>query len=187
MSLRAAYQRAIAARRAFRLPGYPTLAEAGFDGAYVSPIQMTSGNLKGPLLMSKDWLDAPSAAAHSKTLKRTGYLPNIPYNQVIDRMLALLGLTRADIYITPVFHLLTPKRSSTIPQAHARASFDAVGRHEVMGRRPVALGTDSARVLSHFGIDHVTAPHPSARIGSYDMRARLIAQAVRAARTTQTA
>ena len=95
-------------------------------------------------------------------------------------MLARLGLARADIYITPIFHLLTPRRSSTIPVAHARASFDAVGRHELMGRRPVALGTDSARVLRHFGVEHIGAPHPSARIGSYDARARHIAAAVAA-------
>ncbi|WP_299043772.1 hypothetical protein [uncultured Tateyamaria sp.] len=181
MTLTAAYTRAIAARRAFALPGYPTLAQAGFDGDYVSPIQMTSGNLTGPLLMSKDWLDAPSAAAHEHQLKRTGYLPHIPYNKVIDRVLNLLNLTRADIYITPIFHLLTPKRSSAIPAAHARASFDAIGRHELLGRRPVALGTDSARVLRHFRIDHVTAPHPSARIGSYDLRAAQIAEVVQAA------
>ncbi|MEM6759263.1 MAG: hypothetical protein AAF601_07260 [Pseudomonadota bacterium] len=178
MNRAAAYLRAIAARRAFRLPGYPTLAETGYDGDYVSPIQMTSGNLTGPLLMSKDWLDAPSARAHRNVLGTTGYLPDNPFNQVIDRVLALLGLTRADIYITPIFHLLTPKRSSTIPVAHARASFDAIGRHELMGRRPVALGTDSARVLRHYSIDHVTAPHPSARIGSYDARATQIAQAI---------
>lgn len=180
MKLRAAYDRAVAARRAFALPGYPTLAQAGFDGDYVSPIQITSGNLTGPLLMSKDWLDAPSAHKHRETLRVTGYLPNNPFNQVVNRVLTLLGMCRADIYITPIFHLLTPTRSSTIPVAAARASFDAVGRFELMGRRPVALGTDSARVLEHFGVDHVKAPHPSARIGSYDARAELIAQAVRA-------
>ncbi|MFL4468628.1 hypothetical protein ACERZ8_01590 [Tateyamaria armeniaca] len=180
MTLAQTYQRAVAARRAFALPGYPTLAQAGFDGDYVSPIQMTSGNLTGPLLMSKDWLDAPSAERHRDQLQATGYLPTNPFNQVIDRVLGLLGLTRADIYITPIFHLLTPRRSSTIPVAHARASFDAVGRFELMGRRPVALGTDSARVLRHFGVHHVPAPHPSARIGSYDARAAQIAAAVRA-------
>ena len=181
MSLTAAYHRAVAARRAFRQSGYPTLAEAGFDGAYVSPIQMTSGNLTGPLLVSKDWLDAPSAARHRDELRRTGYLAGIPYNKVIDKVLALLNLTRADFYITPIFHLLTATRSSTIPISLARACFDAVGRHELLGRRPVALGTDSARVVRNFGIAHVEAPHPSARIGSYDHRAELIAQAVRAA------
>ncbi|WP_415921495.1 hypothetical protein [Tateyamaria sp. SN6-1] len=181
MNRQAAYQRAITARRTFHLPGYQTLTQAGFDGPYVSPIQLTSGNLDGPLLISKDWLDAPSAHAHRAQLERTGYLPDIPYNKVMGRVLALLGLTRADIYITPIFHLLTPKRSSTIPAAHSRASFDAIGRHELMGRRPVALGNDSAQVLRHFDVDHITAPHPSARIGSYDKRAGLIADAVRAA------
>ncbi|WP_113913228.1 hypothetical protein [Roseovarius dicentrarchi] len=176
-----AYLRAIAARRAFRLPGYPTLADLGFDGAYVSPIQIACGSLAGPLLISKDWLDAPSARAHRAHLQQHGHLPDNPFIRVIDKMLALLNLQRRDIYITPVFHLLTPKRSSTIPAAHARASFDAIGRHELMGRRPVALGTDAAQTLTHFGIDHVTAPHPSARIGSFDKRAALIAKAVETA------
>ncbi|KUF12665.1 hypothetical protein [Pseudoponticoccus marisrubri] len=172
------YRDAVARRRAFRLPGYPTLAEAGFDGDYVSPIQMSSGNLTGPMLISKDWLDAPSAARHHAQLSRTGYLPDNPFNRVIDKVLAMLGLARADIYITPVFHLLVSKRSSTIPPAHARACFKAVGQYELLGRRPVALGTDSARVLRAFGIDHVPAPHPSARIGSFDLRASRIADAV---------
>lgn len=175
------YRAAIAARRAFRLPGYPTLAEEGFDGEYVSPIQLTSGSLDGPLLISKDWLDAPSARANHARLARFGYLADNPFNAVMDRVLALLGLARRQVYITPVFHLLTPRRSSTIPPAHARASFEAVGRHELMGRRPVALGTDAARVLTHFGVAHVAAPHPSARIGSYDARAARIAEALEAA------
>ncbi|MEO1798737.1 MAG: hypothetical protein AAFR53_17295, partial [Pseudomonadota bacterium] len=113
---------AITARRAFRLPGYTTLAEAGFDGDYVSPIQLTSGNPEGPMLMSKDWLDAPSARAHHAELSRTGYLPNIPFNRVIDKALALVGLRRSDIYIAPVFCLLPPRRSHPLPAAHARAS-----------------------------------------------------------------
>ncbi|THH36039.1 hypothetical protein E4Z66_13310 [Aliishimia ponticola] len=175
------YANAISARRRFALPDYPTLADKGFDGDYVSPIQMTSGALDGPLLISKDWLDAPSVDRHRAELQQQGYLRGNPFNRVIDLTLGLLGLRRAQIYITPVFHLLTPRRSSQIPAAHARASFEAVGQYELMGRRPVALGTDSARVLRFFGIDHVTAPHPSARIGSYAARAEQIASAVEAA------
>lgn len=175
---RTAYRMAVEARRAFRLPGYPTLAEAGFDGDYVSPIQMTSGCLEGPLLISKDWLDAPSVDRHRTELRQTGYLQGNPFNRVIDKVLALLRLTRADIYITPIFHLLTAHRSSQIPAAHARASFDAVGRHELFGRQPIALGQDSARVLRHFGVAHRVAPHPSARIGSFDDRAHQIAEVI---------
>ncbi|MEL7300929.1 MAG: hypothetical protein AAFM92_11145 [Pseudomonadota bacterium] len=172
---------AITARRAFRLPGYTTLAEAGFDGDYVSPIQLTSGNPEGPMLMSKDWLDAPSAMANHAKLSRTGYLPHIPFNRVIDKALALIGLKRSDIYIAPIFCLLPPRRSHPLPAAHARASFEAVTRLELNGRRPVAAGNDSARVLRHFGVPHIATCHPSARGLSFDARAERIAEALSAA------
>lgn len=176
-----AYRRAIAARRAFRWGDYPTLADIGLDGDYVSPIQLTSGALDGPMLISKDWSDRDTAVAHLRRIRTLGYLPEIPFNRVLDRALALIGLRRDQIYISPVFQLLTPRRSSTIPAAAARASFDAVVRHEVMGRRPVALGEDAARVLRHFGVPHVATIHPSARGQSFDARAARIAAAIRAA------
>jgi len=174
----AQYARAIAARRAFALPGYATLADVGMEGAYVSPIQLTSGNLAGPMLISKDWLDAPSAQANAARLRQTGYLPEIPFNRVLDGALAQLGLTRGDVYISPIFQLLPDRRSSQIPAVHARASFQAVVRHEIMGRRPVALGQDSARTLRHFGVPHEVAPHPSAPIGTFAQKAEAIAAAI---------
>ncbi len=176
-----AFTDAIRRRRTFSLPGYRTLAEEGFDGDYVSPIQITSGNLTGPMLISKDWLDAPSARAHRAVLQEGGYLPGNPYNRVIDRVLALVGLARADIYITPVFALLTAKRSSVIPAKDRRASFEAVGQYELLGRRPIALGTDAASVLRWFGIDHIETIHPSARGLTFDDRARRVAKALEAA------
>lgn len=148
------------------------------DGDWVSPIQITSGNLDGPMLISKDWLDYPSTRANLEQLRQTGYLPHIPFNKVIDLALAQAGLTRGDIYITPVFQLLTAKRSSVIPPDHARASFDAVVRHELRGRRPIALGTDAARVLRHFSIPHITTLHPSARTGSHADKADQISKAL---------
>ncbi|MEM6305992.1 MAG: hypothetical protein AAF744_14840 [Pseudomonadota bacterium] len=178
MDLEACYRDAIARRRAFSISGYPTLADAGFDWDLVNPIHRSSGNLRGPMLISKDWLDYPSALAHRDRLQETGYLPKIPYNRVMDLALAKAGLTRAEVYISPIFHLLTPKRSSTIPVAHARASFAAVGRYELLGRRPIALGLDAARVLAQFGIAHLKAPHPSARVGNFSQRAGLIAEAL---------
>ncbi|MEM6728822.1 MAG: hypothetical protein AAF618_10000 [Pseudomonadota bacterium] len=172
------FSAAITARRAFHLPGYTTLAEAGFDGDYVSPIQLTSGNPDGPMLMSKDWLDAPSARANHAVLSRTGYLPHIPFNKVLDRALALLDLRRADIYIAPVFCLLPPRRSFPLPAAHARASFEQVTSLELNGRRPIAAGSDSARVLRHFDVPHIATCHPSARGLSFDARAEMIAEAL---------
>lgn len=175
------YREAIARRRGFALPGYVTLAEAGFDGAYVSPIQIACGSLTGPMLITKDWLDAPSAAANRALLQAQGHLGDNPFMRVIDRALALANLTRAQIYITPVFALLTAARSSVIPLRDRRASFRAVGRYELMGRRPVACGTDAAAVLRAEGVAHIETLHPSARGLSYEARAQRIATALEAA------
>lgn len=175
------YPQAITARRAFSMPGYTTYAEARFDGDYVCPIHVTSGNLTGPMFVSKDWLDGPSARAEAEVLHRLGYLPDAPFNRVMDLVLDDLGLTRGDIYITRVFKLLPDRRSAPLSAADARASWRAVTRHELLGRLPVALGSDAAGVLRHFGVPHVPAPHPSARIGTYTERARRIARAARLA------
>ena len=177
MDRAALYHYAIERRRAFRLPGYVTLTEAGCDGPWVSPIQISSGNLTGPMLISKDWFDAPSARQHRLLLLQSGYMPDMPFNVVIDRALKLAGLCRADIYITPVFKLLPPKRSHAITAKDARASFEAVTRYELLGRRPIAAGGDAIRVLQHFAIPHIPTIHPSARGMDYDTRATLLAQA----------
>nr|WP_255599291.1 hypothetical protein [Hasllibacter sp. MH4015] len=161
------------------MPGYATLAECGFDGAYVSPIQMSSGSADGPLLMSKDWLDAPTARAAPAPLRDIGYLPSMPFNKVLDAALNMAGLRRGDIYIAPVFCLLPPVRSHALPLGDALASFDAVTRHEILGRRPIALGRDAAAVLSRRGVDHIAIPHPSARGRAFADRAALIADALR--------
>jgi len=177
MDRAALYHNAIERRRAFHLPGYVTLTEAGCDGPWVSPIQISSGNLTGPMLISKDWFDAPSAQTHRLLLLQSGYMPDMPFNVVIDRALDLAGLSRSDIYITPVFKLLPPKRSHAIRSEDARASFEAVTRYELLGRRPIAAGGDAIRVLQHFGIPHIPTIHPSARGMDYDTRATLLAQA----------
>ncbi len=174
----AAYADAVARRRSFRLDGYTTLAEAGFDGPYVSPIQMSSGALNGPLLMSKDWLDAPTARLRRADLAATGYIADMPFNRVLDRALARIGMTRADIHVAPVFCLLVPERSFALPNRDALASFDAVTRFEILGRIPVALGTDSARVLRQRGVRHIETAHPSARGLSFDARAEKLASAI---------
>ena len=175
------YRDAIARRRAFALPGYVTLADVDFDGDYVSPIQITCGNLTGPMLITKDWLDAPSANANRAILERQGHLGDNPFMRVIDRALQLASLSRDQIYITPVFALLTAKRSSVIPIRDRRASFRAVGQYELMGRRPVACGTDAAAVLRSEGVDHVETLHPSARGLTFETRAQRIAKALEAA------
>ena len=181
MDRAAALHLAVENRRAFRLPGYVTYAEAGFEGDWTCPIQITSGNPTGPVLVTKDWLDAPSAQAQRKTLLALGYLPGIPFNAVLDRALCRAGLARSDIYITPVFKLMPPARSFPISARDIRASFEAITRFELVGLRPIAAGRDAIRALTAAGIDHIPVAHPSARGLDFDTRAEALAKALRLA------
>jgi hypothetical protein len=173
----------IETRRSFAAPGYTTLQQVGMDGDYVSPYQIISNSKDGPCLVAYNWLDAPSAKLHAQTLRRLGYLPGIPFNNVLDLALGFAGLTRKQIYVTQAFHLLPDGRSQTIPQRLVDQSFDAITRHEIAGRRVVALGDAAWRACNRFGIDAIPVCHPSSRNnGSYDDRARLIADAIGKAR-----
>ncbi|WP_247716909.1 uracil-DNA glycosylase family protein [Gymnodinialimonas ceratoperidinii] len=139
------------------------------------------------MIISKDWLDAPSARDHRAELRATGYLPQMPFNRVLDHALGLAGLTRSQIYISPVFCLLPPRRSFALPFRDAQASFEAVVRHEIIGRLPIAAGTDAARVLRAADITHIATPHPSARGLSFAHRAETLATALRDAQARQDA
>lgn len=130
------------------------------------------------MLITKDWFDAPSAIANKTTLKKLGFMPDIPFNRVIDLALGFVGLSRSNIYISPVFDLLTPVRSHAIPIRDRCASFLAIGQFELMGRRPVAAGSDAASVLRKPGIPHLKTLHPSARGLTFEDRARRIADAL---------
>ena len=131
----------------------------------MSPIQKLSGHPTGPVLLAKDYLDAPSLRGMRDRIAPGGYLPGNPFNRVIDRALGLAWLARTDIYITQVFAAIKPAgRSASVPVAHRRASFEAVGQHELKGRRVLALGPEAARICAEFGVPHVAvASHPSAR------------------------
>lgn len=153
----------IAARRAFQRPGYRSYADVGLDGNYVSPYQLSCGNPSGPVLISYNWLDAPTADTHRDTLARMGYLPQMLFNRVLDLALSLVKMTRNDIYLTHAFHLLPARRSATVPAADVEASFEAITRNEIAGRPVVALGRVATAACARFGIPHRAVSHPSAR------------------------
>ncbi|WP_083195053.1 hypothetical protein [Pararhodobacter sp. CCB-MM2] len=178
MDRTAAYREAIERRRQFQLAPFRTLNDAGLDGDYVSPIQIASGNLNGPMLIAKDWFDFPSAVANRELLSQLGYMPNIKFNNVLDLALNYSAYERQSVYLTQVFHLLPPTRSYSFKVADLRNSFEAVTKYELFGRRPVALGSDASAILTSFGIPHEAAPHPSSRKGTNAERARAISEAV---------
>jgi hypothetical protein len=160
------------------LPGYTSLSEVGLDGEYVSPLQIVSRSFSVPVLIAYNWFDAPSAIQNRTVLQELGYMPGIPFNVVLDKALSLCGLKRSELYMTQAFHLLPGVRSGRIPFRDVEMSFDTITRYEIAGRAVVALGTDAARVCRRFSIDHVEVPHPSARTGSYEHKAAVIAAAL---------
>lgn len=154
----------IAARRTFQLSGYLTLADVGMDGDYVTPLQIAAQSPTGPVLLAHHWLDAVSARRHQALLRELGYLPGIPFNKVVDRALALCELTRADTYMTQVFHLLPPEdRTGRVSPASLDRSFERITRHELEGRKVVALGGAAASTCRRNGIEpNQVVDHPSA-------------------------
>jgi len=157
----------IAVRRKLRVPEpfqgqWTTLVDVGFDGDWVSPIQKTSNSTTGPVFVAKHWFDAESANRHRVTLERCGYLPDIPFNRALDRVLQAVGLTRGDIYITQACHFLPrTDRRQPGPAALMRLSIEAGTRHEIEGRRVIALGGEAQRALERAGVDFIPCPHPS--------------------------
>ncbi len=171
----------IARRRQFAIPGYKTLTDVGFDGEWVTPIQKKSHSATGPVLVAHYWLDAPSVEPNRRVLEKLGYLPDIPFNQVLDRALDQVGLKRRDIYITQTFHLLPDELSPPFPSKHIDKSFDRITRHEVDGRTVIALGTVAADACRRAGIKAIDCISPSRPGKSHEYKARELAHALRSA------
>jgi hypothetical protein len=176
------YKQIIARRRELRLDGYKTLADVGFEGDWVSPYQIASRSPDGPVLVAYNWLDAPSVDKYRQVLTRLGYLPCITFNKVIDEALAMSAMRRDQLYVTQAFHLLPEKRSQSIPVRAIDASFDAVTRHELVGRRVITLGSAAVNACRRHGIKCTAVMHPSARgltgKGSRRVHAEMIARHV---------
>jgi len=174
------YQEIIDRRRALIFKPYKSLAEVGFDGHWVTPYQITSKSLDGPVLVALHWLDESSILRERPTLQNLGYLPGIRFNTVINAALARQGMRRSDIYVTQTFHLVPRNRSERISQAAIRRSFDEVTRFELVGRRVIALGDIAAGECARHSIEHVAVCHPSRRGYTNEKNATEIAEAIAA-------
>lgn len=168
----------VARRRALHLPSYRSFADVGLDDDWTTPYHLASCSPDGPVLLTYNFLDAPSAAAHHMRLARTGFLEEMPFNRVLDLALAECGMERSKLYVTHAFHMLPATRSASIASRDIDISFDCVARHEIEGRRVIALGDAAQRLCRRHGIDHAAAPHPSARGLSFAARAARLAEAL---------
>jgi hypothetical protein len=172
------YQEIVERRRALRIGNYATLADVDFDVEWVTPYQISSRSITGPVFIAYNWFDVPSVNANREVLSRLGYMPNILFNRVIDHALQIVGMSRFDVYVTQAFHLLPTKRSGKISASDVDISFDAVTRHELTDRRVISLGSDADRACCRHGIKHVAVAHPSARGRTIRDKAECLAQAI---------
>ena len=168
----------LAARRAFAPEGYATLADVGLDLDLVSPYQLSCGNPAGPVLITYNHVDAPTARADRDRIATQGYLPEMLFNRVLDRALAQLGAPRAALYVTHAFHALPASRSERIPTRLVEDSFDAITRHEIRDRPVLTLGRAAADAARRFGVPHQALPHLSARGATIDAKAATLATAL---------
>ena len=159
-------QEIIARRRAFRSPGFVTLAAVDMEGDWVSPIQKTSGSPTGPVLVGKHWLDADSVKPNRDVLAKLGYLPTIPFNRIIDEALDRCALQRSCVYITQAFHLLPEgrQRSRHVPHREMVRCVEEVTRYELESRAVIALGCEVQAALHDAGCRFIKCCHPSARL-----------------------
>lgn len=178
------YTNLVEARRQLRIDGYATYADVGLDGPWTTPYHLASCSPTGPVLLTYNYLDAPSARRHHDELRANGYLASMPFNKVLNLALEASGMTRADLYVTHAFHLLPASRSAVVPASAIDLSFDVVARHELAGRIVIALGAAAARSCRRHGIAHSTIPHLSARGTSFAQRAALLAHALQQANVT---
>ena len=180
------YRACVERRRQFSLSGYPSFADVGLEGEWTTPYHISGCSGSGPVLLSYNYLDAPSAIAHRDKLLKHGFIATMPFNRVLDMALLRLKRSRRDLYLTHTFHLLPQTRSQTIPTTAIDASFEAVARHEIGSRHVVALGKAAARVCRRHGLPHTPVTHLSARGVGFEKKAEWLAEAIRVAeqRTT---
>ena len=129
-------------------------------------------------MLTYNYLDGPSARQNPAKLLQHGYLAAMPFNRVLDLALRAAGMAREDLYVTHAFHLLPPSRSAAVRARDVDQSFDAIGRHELAGRRVIALGQAATRCCVRHGLPHASVPHLSARGLSFAERARPLAAAL---------
>lgn len=144
--------------------------------AIMLPHTKSSNSKDGPVSIAYHWTDEERIIKYRSIYERLGYLPSSRFNTVLSLALAHCNLRREDIYMTQTFHLVPRSRSEKISISAIDQSFDEVTRHEVAGRKILALGDEAfAACQRHRVANAIHVCHPSKR-GLTDLaKARLIA------------
>jgi hypothetical protein len=121
------------------------------------------------------WAEEEAIKVNRAILKQHGYLPAMQFNKVVTLALGLRALTREQIYVTQVFHLVPRTRSQRIEPQSLDLSFSQVTVHELQGRKVLALGSEATRYCRKYSVPHEPVCHPSSRGHSHAAKADLIA------------
>ncbi|MDE0968953.1 MAG: hypothetical protein OSA51_06055 [Octadecabacter sp.] len=109
------------------------------------------------------------------------YLTNTLYSRFNDFVFKQLSFTRAVIYITPIFRLITVKLYHQILKIYVQVPFECVKHPKLLSHRPFTLSLNSRRELAH-SICSTFATHPSPCKASFQQKkAKCIARTVKAA------
>jgi len=161
---------------------FGTLQDAGWDCEWVAPIQQTSHDPTGPVVMGSHQLDIVTARQPYALQMREwygGYMPDRRFNRVLDLALWKAGLHRRDVYVTQACHLL-PRANARqfVPEELWQMSYDEVTKYELRGRPVIALGEPAKLLCEHYKIRHRPFDHPGGRGSSFDAQATAIAAAL---------
>ena len=177
------FKRNIKRRREFKLNNCKSLTDVGFDGEYVTPLQIRARSATGPCLVSHYWFNVVdlekcrSSPEEYQFLKKCGYARKLRFNQIMNHALDEIGIQREDAYMTQAFHLLPlegqPKAKDIWP------SFKAITQHEIRGRKVIALGNPAIKACKEFSRENFESfafvPSPSS---SKPNRVNLLIEAI---------
>lgn len=163
----------LASKRANSKPvPYKQPEDYGYDFSdWVSPYTKGAHALNSITLVLQDWAsDEKLAQGFNPCLQEHGRILNLTTNRRLEEILkAVFGLEIEETYITNVFLFIkSGGMSNTIPAQHCLNCAQQYLRPELNIIKPkliIALGTLAHNALSKLDIQHVSAPHPAARIG----------------------
>jgi hypothetical protein len=106
-------------------------------------------------------------------------MPGITFNNVLERALEIVGKKRSGHLRDAVISSFAVDSFCHDRKKTFERSFDEITRHELDGRRVVAVGNDVAGACKRLGIKYRAVVHPSARRRSNEDKAMALAAVIR--------
>lgn len=160
-------------RASTRWPGYRQPEDFGYDfRAWVSPYTKGACHSGGIALVLQDWASSDALSKKwSSDIQEFGRDPQLLTNRRLEAILkSVFGCGLPDVYATNIFPFVKGG-SISAPLAHndVIAAARRFALAELAIARPttvIAVGRIAHAVLEALQVEHLSVPHPAARIGS---------------------